>query len=98
MNEDKAPITLVQKEDLDKITFPPEDVLNDSDAKNERSKSLHKAASLGNLDKHKVRISFSDAEGTKEVFTTIWAVTDKKVIFKGSRVIPVNRILKVSFS
>jgi hypothetical protein len=98
MNEDKTPITLIEKEDLGQIAFPPEEVLTDLSSKNERSEALHKAASLGNLEKYKVLITYADAESTKEVFTTIWAVTDKKVIFKGGRVIPANRILKVKFS
>jgi hypothetical protein len=28
----------------------------------------------------------------KEVYTTFWAVTDKKVVLKAGRMIPVNRI------
>ena len=98
MNSDNSPVALIEKEDLEQLTFPSEEVLTNLTDKNERTEALHRAASLGNLEKHKVRITFLDVDGVKEVFTTIWAVTNEKVVFKGGRLIPVNRILKVTYS
>ncbi len=98
MNQDKPTVTPIEKEDLANLTFPVDEILKDAEERQNRSRALHKATSLGNLEKQKVRIIFADREGIKEVFTTIWAVTDQKVVFKGGRIIPVNRIVKVSFS
>lgn len=88
----------VDKETIDKLNFPLQEVLNSQADQNERKAVLHRATSLGNLQKHKVLIRFSDSEGLKEVYTTIWAVTDNKVLLKAGRLIPVNRIHSVSIA
>ena len=98
MDLDKTTKIQIEKEDLDNLYFPAEEILTDRAAKKERTQALHRSASLGNLEKHKVHITFADIEGAKEVFTTIWAVTENKVVLKGGRVIPVNRIISVNFS
>lgn len=51
---------------------------------------------LGNIDHHKVKIHFMTPNGIKEVETTIWATTDKFILLKGGRYIPVASILSVS--
>ena len=58
-------------------------------------KRLFDAMMLGNLDHHKVKIDFMTSEGIKEVETTIWATTDKFIMLKGGRYIPISSILNV---
>lgn len=98
MRSDKEQTTLIEKEIINQLQFPAQEVLADKLEIEQRTAALHQATSLGNLEKHKVFISFLDAEGIKQVYTTIWAVTDNKAILKGGRVIPVNRILSVRIS
>jgi uncharacterized protein (UPF0248 family) len=50
---------------------------------------------LGNMDHYKVKISFNTLDGIKEVFTTIWATTDRFIVLKGGRYIPINSIIEV---
>lgn len=88
----------VDKETIDKLKFPAQEVLTSNSDLKERQLMLHRATSLGNLQKHKVLIRFSDSEGLKEVYTTIWAITDQKVLLKAGRLIPVNRIHSVSIA
>ncbi len=88
----------IEKENIDKLKFPAQDVLSGSDDLKERRLMLHRATSLGNLQKHKVLIRFEDSEGLKEVYTTIWAITDNKVLLKAGRLIPVHRIHSIEIT
>lgn len=85
----------VEKESLDRFHFPPQEILEGKEAIDLRKQALHRATSLGNLHKHKVLIRFFDDQGPKEVYTTIWAITDNKVLLKAGRLIPVHRIFSV---
>ena len=87
----------IEKELISSLKFPKEEVLIDENEKKERQKTLEKALSLGNLDKVKVKIVFEDAEATKMVYTTIWAITDKNVLLKADRKIPIHRIRTIDF-
>lgn len=85
----------IAKESINLLEFPNEDILENRSELERRKQMLHRATSLGNLQKHKVLIRFADREGLKEVYTTIWAVTDSKVLLKAGQLIPVNRIHSV---
>ena len=61
----------------------------------QRKQNLDLALTLGNLEHVKIKIYFEDDEGPKVVDTTIWGVTDSRVILKQGVVIPVNRIHKI---
>lgn len=89
---------LIEKEALEGLVFPKEEVVADPIERIELHQQLHKASTLGNLEKHKVRITFEDAEGVKAVNTTIWAFTEKTIVLKGGRGIPVHRIRAISFT
>ncbi len=88
-------IPLVEKERISNLKFPINEVLTDRDSIGLRVAALHHATSLGNLDHHKVNILFEDAEGIKRVNTTIWAITDRRIILKNNRTIPIHRIHSV---
>ena len=51
---------------------------------------------LGNLEHTKIKIYFEDDKSRKLVETTVWGVTDKRVILKKGVVIPINRVHKIS--
>jgi len=95
MGGNKATIQRIEKESIDQLQFPNQEILKSSDEIAQRKMKLHRATSLGNLQKHKVLIRFEDADGLKEVYTTIWAVTNNKVLLKAGRLIPVHRIRSV---
>lgn len=97
MNITKNPFSLVEKEAISNFVFPNVEVLSDLKARLERSNNLKKAMSLGNLFKNKVEIQFEDNEDLKKVRTTIWGVTEKYIILKSNRLIPLNRIHQISF-
>lgn len=86
----------IDKESIGMLKFPAEDILEDNDdAITERQESLRHALLLGNLEHIKAKIYFEDDSSKKVVETTIWGVTDKRVILKKGVVIPINRIHKV---
>ena len=89
-------ITLVDKENVPFLNFPKEDVLNEKKERSQRCTSLFKAMCLGNLERQKVTILFKDDKGMKQVETTIWGVTNKRVILKKAINLPINRVLSVS--
>ncbi len=86
----------IEKEEVQFLKFPKEDVLSDKTAQKQRCQLLKTAMKLGNLEHQKVQVLFQDNQGLKRIETTIWGVTDKSVILKQSIILPVQRILAVS--
>lgn len=82
----------IEKEKISGLKFPYSDVLLDKDDIKIRSMNLERALKLGNLEHNKIKIVFEDSEGIKQVETTVWGVTDKRVILKQGVVIPIHRI------
>ena len=88
-------ITSIRKEIVPSLQFPKEDVLNKKEDRKQRCTHLFKAMRLGNLERQKVRILFKDNQGIKQVETTVWGVTNKRVILKKAINLPINRVLSV---
>ena len=82
----------IEKESVADLQFPKSDVLEDNDAITQRVCDLNRALSLGNLEHAKIRIYFEDNTSKKVVETTVWGVTDNRVILKRGVGIPINRI------
>lgn len=87
---------LIQKEDIPHLTFPKVEVLKDLSEIQQRFNDLNRALSLGNLEHSKIKIYFEDNLSKKVVETTVWGLTDQRVILKQGNVIPINRIIKSS--
>lgn len=85
----------IEKEMISGLKFPENEVLSDKEAITDRLTELNRALTLGNLDHTKIRIYFEDDQSCKVVETTVWGVTDKRVILKQGVVIPINRIHKI---
>ncbi len=90
-----AVISPVQKEEVNQLHFPNEEVLVKSEAIEQRRIALEQAVVLGNTYKGKAKIVFEDSEGIKQIETHIWGLTDKRVILKQGIVIPINRVHEV---
>lgn len=86
---------LIDKELITALNFPKQDVLEDKEEIVGRKNDLDRALALGNLEHVKIKIYFEDDASKKLVETTIWGVTDNRVILKQGVVIPVNRIHKI---
>lgn len=82
----------IEKENISSLKFPNSEVLADPERINDRLSELNRALSLGNLEQTKINIFFEDDSSLKMVETTVWGVTDKRVILKQGVVIPINRI------
>jgi hypothetical protein len=89
-------ITTIEKESISGLKFPDTDVLKTKDEIKLRNADLERAMKLGNLEHNKIKIVFEDSEGIKQVNTTVWGVTDKRVILKQGVVIPIHRIHEVN--
>lgn len=85
----------IEKETIESLRFPASEVLIDPAQIKERTSDLTRALSLGNLEHSKIKIYFEDDMSCKIVETTVWAVTDKRVILKQGVGIPINRIHSV---
>ena len=90
----KKPAVL-EKEQVADLRFPAEEVLLSAESIKLRKEELEKALKLGNIEHGKMKIIFEDSEGLKQVETTIWGVTDKRIILKQGVVIPIHRIIEV---
>ena len=86
---------LIDKEVIPTLNFPKDEVLGDKEAISSRKNDLDRALSLGNLEHVKIKIYFEDDASKKMVETTIWGVTEERVILKQGVIIPVNRIHKI---
>lgn len=86
---------LVEKEEVANFQFPKEDVLISENQKKELNFQLQRANTLGNIEHHKVKIYFEDAEGKKVVYTTIWGMTELFILLKQNVFIPIQRIVKL---
>ena len=95
MNITLRPPVLIDKNQVKNLRFPMSEVLPTQNEIARRKETLQRALILGNLDHNKVKIIFCDSEGSKMVETTIWAVTELRIILKSGMVIPINRILQV---
>jgi hypothetical protein len=82
----------ISKELIANLRFPDDEVLTTPEALQSRRKDLERALALGNLEHSKIKILFEDNEGVKMVETTVWGLTDKRVILKQGVVIPIHRI------
>lgn len=91
-----ATFETIAKEKIETLKFPNEEVLKDKDLIKERETELNRALALGNLEHTKIKIYFEDDQSRKLVETTVWGVTDKRVILKQGVVIPINRVHKIS--
>ncbi len=87
--------TLIEKEDVASLVFPAEQVKLKEIEKEELKRALERAISLGNLERHKVKIYFEDQVGRKKIHTTIWGLTDTAVVLKQNVVLPIRRITKI---
>ena len=86
----------IEKEKIETLKFPNEEVLVDAHLINERNTELNRALTLGNLEHTKIKIYFEDDKSRKLVETTVWGVTDKRVILKQGVVIPINRVHRIA--
>ena len=90
----KPQFETIEKETIQLLSFPQSDVLESREEMMQRQMDLHRALALGNLEHSKIRIYFEDNQSKKMVETTVWAVTDQRVILKQGHSIPINRIYK----
>lgn len=89
-----TPLT-IEKENISKLRFPLKEVLKSALEMGQRMADLHRGLLLGNIHKGKVKIIFEDGDSVRQVETTIWALTDTRVILKQGLGIPLCRIHKV---
>lgn len=86
---------IIDKEKIGSLTFPSTDVLEDDIvAIRQRKEDLDRALTLGNLEHLKIKIFFEDDTSKKMVDTTIWGLTEERIILKKGVVIPIKRIYK----
>lgn len=86
---------LISREDILNLNFPEEDVLESREKNMKRSRHIHRATSLGNLEHRKVHIVFRDETSLKRVHTTIWIQVGSYILLKDRIKLPVHRIVDV---
>ena len=84
----------IEKEDIEGLNFPANDVLTDAHEIAHRKRELEKAMALGNTDHVKIEIFFEDDKNQLVTNTTVWAVTPEHIVLKKGVTIPINRIYR----
>jgi len=97
MNTITIKVKTIDKERIPELVFPSSEVVGDAEARRVRNSDIDKAMHLGNGSKLKVKIVFEDNQSKKQVDTTVWGVTDQRVILKKGVAIPTHRIHKLNF-
>ena len=82
----------INKEIIPDLRFPSSEVLDSAEAIAKRKTELERALALGNLEHGKVKLIFEDDQSVWQVETTVWGLTDKRVILKQGAVIPIHRV------
>jgi hypothetical protein len=82
----------IEKEKIEGLRFPSNEVLVDQEKITERESNLKRTLTLGNLEHSKTKIYFEDDSNMRVVETTVWGVTDKRIILKHGVVIPIHRV------
>ncbi|MBL7892285.1 MAG: hypothetical protein JNL63_06625 [Bacteroidia bacterium] len=90
----KKPV-VIEKEEVANLRFPAQEVLVSEDEIKLRRAELDKALKLGNVEHGKIKVVFEDDNGIKQIETTIWGVTDKRIILKHGIVLPIHRIHEI---
>ncbi len=85
----------IDKESISSLHFPSTEVLHEKEDIMQRKNDIDRALALGNLEHLKMKIYFEDDTSFKMTETTIWGVTDNRIILKQGVVIPLNRIHKI---
>lgn len=86
----------IPKEQVGALHFPDADVLTSDADRKQRKSALERAMTLGNLEHIKFKIYFEDQQGKHFVDTTIWGVTDERIILKQGLTIPTHRIISIT--
>ena len=79
----------------DTLTILAEEVLTEKEDILQRKSDLDRAMTLGNLEHVKMKIYFEDDASKKMVETTVWGITNERVILKKGVVIPIHRVHKI---
>ncbi|MFN3342515.1 MAG: hypothetical protein ACK40M_07445 [Flavobacteriales bacterium] len=95
MSKSTDPV-LIPKEKIAALRFPEQEVKSCPEEMKSLRHKLYIATTLGNLNQHKCRITFSDEEGVKAVETTIWATAEQRIVLKYGLTIPIHRIHDVN--
>lgn len=93
-NSSNKPV-LIEKEKILDLKFSENEVLKSKEDIMTRARNLERALKLGNLQHSKIKIVFEDIQGIKQVETTIWGVTDKRIILKHGVLIPIHCIHEI---
>jgi len=97
MNTISIKVKAIDKDRIPELVFPSAEVLEGAERRKARNLDIEKAMHLGNGSKLKVKIVFEDDQSKKLVDTTVWGVTDQRVILKRGVAIPTHRIHKLKF-
>ncbi len=88
---------MIEKEAVQGLKFPTQDVLGSFEVREERRRKLEQARTLGNGYKTKVKILFQTTEGPFKVETTVWDASENQILLKAGVWIPVHAILDVEY-
>lgn len=92
----KTDVLVLEKEQVETLEFPEQEILQNEDEKINRVVALKRALWLGNLERIKVKIYFADRIRKYLIETTIWGITEERIILKRGVTIPIHRVLQVT--
>lgn len=85
----------IEKEKLEHLKFPKRDVLKNAHEIEERQSELRLALVEAQQKNSRMKIYFEDKKSRKVIETSIWGLTNKRVILDQNIGIPISRIHSV---
>jgi hypothetical protein len=88
-------IKTIEKDLLEAIQFPQQEVLATNEQIEKRKYEAKRAMKLGSSFDDKVKIVFEDVDGRKMLEGIVWGVTDKYLMLKRGMALPLHRIHEI---
>ncbi|MEY2971842.1 MAG: hypothetical protein ACO31C_00660 [Schleiferiaceae bacterium] len=95
--QNRSAYRLIERADLAALTYAESDAVADEALRHERWRLLHKATFQGNVEERKVTLYFTADQGRFALHTTLWACTERTVVFKNAEEVPIRAVEAVEF-
>ncbi|MFN8311016.1 MAG: hypothetical protein U0T73_13730 [Chitinophagales bacterium] len=85
----------LKETELFRVNFKEEGKMHAQEQLKTRHQKLYMGMLFGNNFNRNVRILFNTEDGVREIFSRVWATTDRHVVLRGGAFLPISAIIDV---
>ena len=86
---------IVKEQELQQTVFKNEGKMYAQEQLKSRHQKLYAGMLFGNNFNQNVRILFNTEDGVREIFSRVWATTDRHVVLRSGVFLPISAIIDV---